>query len=381
MAFLSHKIKHHLVVYVSQSLENGSVRWVVFPLLALVVFLIPRQSHAVDEQSQQHLEDASTRHPEVLTESDKVKKDFCDRINDKFAKFRWSKILCNYATWQWDQKYTTPQGRPLLYQVFNEQNTGATTLVMCGVHGNESSSIYQCLYLTREILFDDPKSFSDSKVVIAPIVNPDGFLSKSSKRGNANGVDLNRNFPTHDFDARALKEWKSAENASKDKYPGTQGGSEIETQFQIMLIEKFNPDKIISVHSPFGWLDVDTPEKTGKSMNEADGFNFKEISKQAKDVAQVMSRMSNNFKVKDFKVYPGSLGNYAAREKGIPTFTLELESSDPMKGFSYWQRMRKAFVTAIQYKFTHAAATTATTKTPAAVSSSQEDKDSDKANK
>ena len=94
-----------------------------------------------------------------------------------------------------------------------------------------------------------------------------------------------------------------------------------------------------------------------------------------------MSRMSNNFKVKDFKVYPGSLGNYAAREKGIPTFTLELESSDPMKGFSYWQRMRKAFVTAIQYKFTHAAATTATTKTPAAVSSSQEDKDSDKANK
>ena len=369
----------------SQFRKSIVMKWVALFFLAVPVLLAPSALKAVEEplQQQQHIDEAtlSQQQSQAPTEEDKIKKGFCDKVNERFVRFGWSKVLCNDSTWRWDRKYTTAQGNPLLYQVFNEQSTNATTLVMCGVHGNESSSIYQCLYLTREILYDDPKSFVDAKVVIAPIVNPDGFLAKVPRRANSNGIDLNRNFPTNDFDSHATKEWKSAEGGAKDKYPGKQGGSEIETQFQIMLIERFNPDKIISVHSPFGWLDVDTPEKTGKPLTEPDGFNFKEISKQAKDMAQVMSRASNNFKVKDFRVYPGSLGNYAAREKGIPTYTLELESSDAVKGFSYWQRLRKAFVAAIQYKFNRIPPATAPAPDAATAAPSDKVDISDKSNK
>ncbi|MGP8154830.1 MAG: M14 family zinc carboxypeptidase [Smithella sp.] len=35
-------------------------------------------------------------------------------------------------------------------------------------------------------------------IVIAPLLNSDGFLSTPSTRVNANGVDINRNFPTKD---------------------------------------------------------------------------------------------------------------------------------------------------------------------------------------
>jgi protein MpaA len=199
-------------------------------------------------------------------------------------------------------------------------------------------------------MFDNPGSFANSKVVIAPIVNPDGFLKTPSTRQNKNGIDLNRNFPTKDFDSRALVEWKSKEGGSKGKYPGEKGGSEIETLFQMMLIETHKPDKIISIHSPYGWLDVNTPTPGETEQDDADGLNLHELTRQANDIAQVMSRMSNNFRVKNFKVYPGSLGNYAARERGIPTYTLELESSDAVKGPAYWQRMRNAITAAIQYK-------------------------------
>ena len=39
----------------------------------------------------------------------------------------------------------------------------------------------------------------DKKIVIAPLVNPDGFFSKPPKRTNSRGVDINRNFPTRDW--------------------------------------------------------------------------------------------------------------------------------------------------------------------------------------
>lgn len=274
---------------------------------------------------------------------------FCKTVNKKFKKFYWNDIICNPKTWTWDKKFTTVNKNPLIYQVFgNKKAINNTTLFMCGIHGDEHPSVYQCIKLVVDILFSSPSSYKNSRVVIAPIINPDGFLRKRPTRQNGRGVDVNRNFPTKDFKKKALAQWKKKYRSTKRKYPGKHGGSEIETQFQMMLIDKFNPQKIVTVHSPYGWLDVDDPDSviTG---DEPDGFEFKNFKTEAKKIASIMSKKSGNFRVMNFKIYPGSLGNYAAFERGIPTYTLELANSDPHRAKRYWRKMRQAYISAIKY--------------------------------
>lgn len=285
----------------------------------------------------------------VLSDKEKVLGVFCDKLNAKFKGYYWNRIICNPKTWEWDEQYTTPGGNPLIYRVFEGKSPKSTTLVMCTIHGDELPSLYQCVHLVRDILFDNPKDYFESKVIIAPIINPDGFLLSKPTRQNGRGVDLNRNFPTKDFAKKALKEWKRRYSSTKRKYPGKKGGSEIETRFQMEMIARFKPDKIISIHSPLGWLDVDTPDKSFYG-DEPDGFQFAEFSRKSKDIAMIMSKKSNNFKLISFRVYPGSLGNYAANERGIPTYTLELENSDPHRAHRFWLKMRNGIVAAIQYR-------------------------------
>jgi protein MpaA len=273
----------------------------------------------------------------------------CHEVNDRFKKFKWNKIVCNPDTWTFEEKYASSRGRPLFFREFIPQVTESTTLVMCGIHGNELSSVYLCINLAREMIYDNPAAFNKSHVIIAPLVNPDGFLSSPPTRHNGHGIDLNRNFPTKDFEEKALVQWRKHTKSDKGKYPGEKGGSEIETQFQMMLIERFKPDKIISIHAPYGWIDFDLPDMN-QTGDEPDGFDFKDMQSKAKEIAIMMSRKSKDFRMKTFGVFPGSLGNYAAKEQGIPVYTLELPSSDPSRGEEYWAQMKNAVIAAIQYK-------------------------------
>ena len=270
----------------------------------------------------------------------------CQDFNGRITEYNWGQIICKPSTWHWEKQYITLKGYPLVYNVFGNQDSNNTTLVFCAVHGDELPTAYLCVHLARDILFDHPEHYKDSKVIIAPLLNPDGFFANPPTRQNANGVDLNRNFPTKDFDTQALKQWKQKTKSNKRKYPGLVGGSEVETQFQMMLIERFKPDKLISIHSPYGWLDVDSPNKKNVLIgDEPDGYQFDSLLKRAhktKLVAKEMSKRSNNYKVINFRVYPGSLGNYAAKERGIPTYTLELPTSDSNQAHSYWLWMAEA---------------------------------------
>ena len=58
---------------------------------------------------------------------------------------------------------------------------------------------------------------------VVPILNPDGLLARS--RVNANQVDLNRNFPTRDWEKNAVQFWKKHAGASPRRFPGTIAGS------------------------------------------------------------------------------------------------------------------------------------------------------------
>jgi len=73
-------------------------------------------------------------------------------------------------------------------------------LVDGAMHGNEKTGTAGCLRLA-ELLVQFYKSgesywqqrLTDYTVIIVPVSNPDGYFNNS--RGNANGVDLNRNYP------------------------------------------------------------------------------------------------------------------------------------------------------------------------------------------
>lgn len=276
---------------------------------------------------------------------------FCDRLNQEIKRYYWGRIVCNPNTWSTDSNFVTPSGWPLVYATFDtddEKITKTTTLMMCGIHGDELPTVYLCIHMVRDILFDNPQNYKGQRVIVAPLINPDGFFKKNPTRENGRGVDINRNFPTKDFDKFAIADWKNKYRSTPRKYPGEKGGSEIETLFQIMLIEKFNPDKIISVHSPYGWLDFDSPANS--KWDEPDGYDFNFFKKESKTIAKKMSKESNNYPLTSFQIFPGSLGNYAATERGVPVYTLELPTSGAEKAHEYWERMRKGIAAAVAYQ-------------------------------
>ena len=78
--------------------------------------------------------------------------------------------------------------------------SGARYAIIDGsMHGNEKSTTFSCLRLA-EIIVEDwdqgdywRRKLAEYTIIIIPILNPDGFTA--NVRGNANGVDLNRQFP------------------------------------------------------------------------------------------------------------------------------------------------------------------------------------------
>jgi len=271
----------------------------------------------------------------------KTKKEFCDAVNLKFKEFQWDSIICNPDRWEIFDYSTS--GNPLLYQEFgftNPGNNGPVNLVLCGVHGDEPSAVFQCFNLVRDIVYDNPLAAKHLKIVVAPIVNPDGFFLNS--RQNADGVDPNRNLPTRDWHMHAHKVWER-HNRDPRKYPGDSPGTAAEARLQTYLIEKYHPDKVISFHAPLGFLDFDGP-------GDRKYYDLVRVEKRARHLGLSMESDTKKFlKFVDYRFYPGSLGNYAGNEREIPTYTLELPTAFASKAHDYWTIMRMALINALSY--------------------------------
>lgn len=168
-------------------------------------------------------------------------------------------------------------------------------LLLGGVHGDEYSSV-SIVFKWLQTLDRFHSGLFHWRVI--PLVNPDGLLRVESTRTNANGVDINRNFPTPDWDETALKYWAGKTGSNPRHYPGPDAASEPETAWLVDEIEKFGPDVIVSVHAPHGVVDYDGPE----------------------DGPHKLGRLYLNL----LGTFPGSLGNYAGIQKNIPVVTIEL---------------------------------------------------------
>lgn len=261
----------------------------------------------------------------------------CTDLDGKFAEYKWGEAQCNQ--FQWINVRKSKAGTPLIWTTFGEENTKAqanTTLVLCGVHGDEITPVKFCWDLMRELKANH--SFGDKMVVVAPIVSPDSFFKSKPTRTNAAGVDVNRNFPTSDWNRDALRRWRDYYKKDKRKYPGPKAASEQETIFQMNLVKRYKPNKIITVHAPLTILDYDGPSLKGSS------------GQSAKDLLEQMSQKSMGYKISNYPVFPGSLGNWAGKENHIPTYTLELPNTVPSETDRFWNLFKDAVLYAIEHK-------------------------------
>jgi hypothetical protein len=190
----------------------------------------------------------------------------------------------------------------------------ARVLVVGGIHGDELTS---SAIVFRWLEWIDQPGARAHHWHIVPVLNPDGLLAKPAKRVNANGVDLNRNFPTPDWEQEAPKYWAAKTKSDPRRFPGKAAISEPESRWLDNEIRRFKPDVIVSIHAPFGVLDFDGPVEPPHQLGRL-----------------ILTPVGT---------YPGSLGNYGGVHKGVPVVTielphaLELPSEDEMKNI--WRDM------------------------------------------
>jgi hypothetical protein len=172
-------------------------------------------------------------------------------------------------------------------------------LVLGGIHADEEAAVMLVMdWIARA------RQAASSRPVhwrMAPLVNPDGFFLPQRTRVNANGVDLNRNFATHQWSEQARKYWIKTTGRDRRRFPGLAALSEPESRWVHEQIASFQPNLIVSVHAPYGVLDFDgpppPPSRLGSLMLDQVG------------------------------IYPGSLGNYGGIVLGVPVVTIELKNS------------------------------------------------------
>ncbi len=255
---------------------------------------------------------------------------YCSELNREFDHLGWKDIRCNPGDWK--SGGASVQGRPLLYNEFKGSGN-SVTLLICSVHSDENTC-YQCFRLNN-LLRKNPRLLTN-RLIIVPLLNPDGFLKEHKTRTNANGVDLNRNLPSSDWQQLAVNAWIQRYSSDPRRNPGPTPNSEPENHFLLNLIEQFQPDKIISIHSPLDFLDLDFLEQP------SDDKNLLQVSKKAVALATDISKNSN-FRFRSYNTFPGSLGRYGS-EWCIPIFTFELPDVNPSLSSTFFVRLRDSLV-------------------------------------
>jgi len=176
-------------------------------------------------------------------------------------------------------------------------------LIHAGIHGEEPETTFALSRALRNL----PQPPPHCAVVLA--ANPDGLIRGT--RGNARGVDLNRNFPTRDWQPDPVTHRSTLEEPRDVLLsPGSAPASEAETKALIALIEEVRPEVVVALHAPLACID------------------------DAKDgpLARWLSRRTGLPLVREIGYpTPGSLGTWGG-ERGIAVVTYEfpLASTDEL---------------------------------------------------
>ncbi len=205
---------------------------------------------------------------------------------------------------------TSTDGHPIFH--FDKIGTSKNPkkiLAKALIHGDELlSGVVARAWMERLEKIDPRNTWR-----VIPVANPDGRRAKT--RTNSRGVDLNRNFPTKDWQGEAVQYWKTKMKSDPRRNPGLEAASEVETKCLLKHLDEFKPDFLISVHTPLGVLDLDGP----KMKNPP---SFKPLP---------WTPLGN---------FPGSLGRYMWVDRKIPVLTIELKGNEDVQKLEAFDKLQ-----------------------------------------
>jgi protein MpaA len=143
-------------------------------------------------------------------------------------------------------------------------------LVLAAIHGDEGETTVVLSEALRSIRARD----LENAVVLCG--NPDGLVLGT--RGNANGVDLNRNFPASNWSSEPVF-YKSRENDAQDiaLSPGSHAGSEPETGALLSLLKRLKPRAVITLHAALACIDDLGSSYLGRQLSERTGLPLEPV--------------------------------------------------------------------------------------------------------
>jgi protein MpaA len=211
-----------------------------------------------------------------------------------------TRTLCQDAALA-DTGVRSVQGVPLFVRDVFEPGARLRVLVTGAIHGDELSSAAVAFHWLRLAQTSGAAMPQPVHWRFIPVLNPDGLLARPPSRVNARGVDLNRNFPTPNWDREAPLYWDKRTGKDPRRWPGKKPLSEPESRFLHEQMQSFKPHLIVAIHAPYGVLDFDgpsvPPSKLGRLYLDQVG------------------------------IFPGSLGHYGGVHKGVPVVTVELPNA------------------------------------------------------
>lgn len=200
-------------------------------------------------------------------------------------------------------------GTPIFhYERASTKENAKRILTFALIHGDEAPSGSVARAWIERLSDIDPRNTWR----VVPILNPDGLTLNT--RTNKNKVDINRNFPTDDWNELAMKWWKKKTKSDKRRFPGDKAASEKETLCAMEHINEFNPSFIISLHTPYGVLDFDGPRIQVPKFSPLPWIS-----------------LGN---------YPGSLGRYMWVGKQVPVLTIELKGNRAVTRLEDFDRLQ-----------------------------------------
>lgn len=199
------------------------------------------------------------------------------------------------------------ENRPI--EAFKFGNGRTIKLIVAGIHGGYEHNTVELAVELVTYLSDHPERIpADTTLYIVQNLNPDGYARDKGVDGrvNANGVDLNRNWPYNwkaDWPRDGCWIWRPVTG-------GTEGGSEPEVKALISFIDAIRPAALISYHSaalgifPGGRPDFPPSIQLAEAVAEVTDYPYPPIDTGCD--------------------YTGNLTDWAANTRNIPSIDIEL---------------------------------------------------------